>query len=155
MTQISKRSCLPLLLAFSLLGCEPTEESSPAIEASTTAAATAIPVAKTCYQNLTGTGENTDAQVLILNRQDPVMSGEYHWLPAFKDRRLGRFSGEQTEQGIAVVYRYEQEGTKGSENLTLVPQADQIRVSGGAPELGLTADLKQVDCEQLVSIPEF
>jgi len=131
--------------------CAPEQETKNPPENASQESAVSTP--KTCYQKLTGSGENTDAEVLILNQEGKAFSGEYHWLPAFKDQRLGKFSGESSGQGMRATYTYLQEGSKGSESIQLDKQNDRISISGGAPELGLVASLPAVNCAQLVSIP--
>ncbi len=154
MPNISKPLLLAILTMVSLQACDPPEDRN-AIEAKITAAPSSEAISKSCYQTVTGEGQNSDVQVLVLNTQGQQIDGVYHWLPAFKDQRLGRFSGKITANGNPVIYTYTQEGIKGSETLGLDIQNSQISVNGGPPEMGLAATLKQIDCDQLVDLPEL
>lgn len=102
-----------------------------------------------CYKQVTGEGENTDITLLTLTQNGETISGNYYWLPAFKDRRLGSFEGEKSEKGYQVTYAYEQEGVRGHSALTFVLEPDHIVIQGGEPSLGLAQTLPKVDCKGL------
>lgn len=102
-----------------------------------------------CYKQVTGQGDNRDITLLTLTQDGKSVTGNYYWLPAFKDRRLGSFEGEKTETGYRVDYTYQQEGVRGESPLFLLLESDQIVIQGGDPALGLAQTLPEVDCKGL------
>lgn len=104
---------------------------------------------KTCFQNVFGHDDLIDIEVLSLTVSGQTVVGEYHWLPAAKDRRIGYFSGTQTGPVILAKYDFTQEGQKFSSEIQLIVSAHKISISGGEPEVGLTSEIQRVDCAQL------
>lgn len=109
----------------------------------------------TCYQEKVGNGPQQDVTVLTLTRDGEHVEGVYHWLPAFKDQRVGDFRGERTEAGLRVDYTYQQEGTAATTTLLLTPSAEHIQIEGGEPALGLAQTLSRVKCSSLVELPDL
>lgn len=102
-----------------------------------------------CYKQVTGEGDNRDVTLLTLTQEGDAVTGNYYWLPAFKDRRLGSFEGKKVESGYQVDYIYQQEGSQGQSTLVLLLEPDQIVIQGGEPALGLAQTLPEVDCKGL------
>jgi hypothetical protein len=87
-----------------------------------------------------------DVQSLTIEIDSDRAVGEYNWLPAFKDRRLGRFEGALDGQSVTASYEYTQEGQSGIATISITLESDHVVVEGGSPELGLDATIEQVDC---------
>ena len=108
---------------------------------------------RTCYQNSFGDDKFMDFKVLTITMTDNAVEGQFHWLPAFKDRRMGYFKGTRTNQVTSAKYDYTQEGKKSSVEIQLILNDRSISVSGGEPALGLTSEIPQIDCEKLTEVP--
>ena len=72
--------------------------------------------------------------------------GDYNWLPAFKDPRLGTFEGNFDGPVISANYKFTQEGRSQTAQIRIRLEPGQAVVEGGLPELGLNATIGQVDC---------
>ncbi len=94
-----------------------------------------------------------DFEVLQITVADKTVEGEFHWLPAFKDRRIGYIKGTKTNQEVLAKYDYTQEGKKSSVEIQLILNDQSISVSGGEPALGLTSEISKIDCEKLTEVP--
>ena len=136
---ILKKSTITFV-SLLLVSCSGTENES-------------MPPIKMCYQNSFGSGEVMDFEVLQITVADKTVEGEFHWLPAFKDRRIGYFKGTKTNQVVLAKYDYTQEGKKSSANIKLILNEGNISTSGGELSLGLTSDIQQIDCEKLTEVP--
>lgn len=147
------------LAALSLGACDSTDKTAEQAadqttqEATGTASPAADRVETNCYQRVTGSAPQQDIELLILNVKGQAVSGEYHWLPAQKDQRRGSFTGQQTPTGISAKYTYQQEGQTGTTELILTQRPDKIEVAGGPPELGLSATLPKINCDQRAALP--
>ena len=128
------------LVSLLLVSCSGTENES-------------MPSVTMCYQNSFGSGEVMDFEVLQITVADKTVEGEFHWLPAFKDKRVGYFKGTKTNQVVLAKYDYTQEGKKSSANIKLILKDGSISISGGEPSLGLTSDIQQIDCKKLTEVP--
>lgn len=152
-------------LVFSLSACSPSgsegsennvpdkklaEEKKLATNERVEEVSEAKVVAKLCFQNTYGTGEATDTQVLWFTRNNNEVEGEYHWLPAFKDKRMGSFKGKLLEAGVAEVsYEFMQEGIKDSQRIQLEFDDTHIEITGADESLGINADIARVECEEV------
>lgn len=119
-------SCLALLL----LACSEPEPLS----------------ARHCFRNEFPIDGAKDVQELTVVIEGDRASGEYNWLPAFKDRRFGRFSGFMRNGVIEAAYDFRQEGRSDTTSIAIAIEADRALVSGGPPELGLNLVLQRVAC---------
>jgi hypothetical protein len=81
-----------------------------------------------------------------LRSETNKLAGEYHWLPAFKDERLGTFEGRIDDQLISASYEYTQEGRSQIIPITIRLEPGRAIVEGGPAESGLGATIRQVDC---------
>jgi hypothetical protein len=137
-----KSVCLSLFAVSAFNACAPSSESD--------ATASAPPAAETlCYQQVTGEGENQDISVVVLNVKGESAEGSYDWLPAFKDHRKGTFKGTRKAKTITADYTYSQEGVTETTSITLVQEDAGLTISGGPPELGLSAQLPVANCAEL------
>lgn len=75
------------------------------------------------------------------------VTGMYHWLPVEKDQRKGSLSGELEGNSIRAKYIFMQEGIQNEADIIIHMEETKASISGGAPELGLEAVLKKVNCE--------
>ena len=128
------------LVSLLLVSCSGTENES-------------MPSVTMCYQNSFGSGEVMDFEVLQITVADKTVEGEFHWLPAFKDRRIGYFKGTKTNQVVLAKYDYMQEGKKASTNIKLILNDGSVSISGGESSLGLTSEIPQIDCKNLTEVP--
>lgn len=141
---------LPILLATSLLascsnGDQPTEKKA---EIGVEKVDSMVPT-RHCYRNeypFDYEPDQRDVQSLIIRINGDHAVGEYNWLPAFKDKRVGRFEGSFDGQVVRAKYRYTQEGQSAVSSITIRIEPDQVVVEGGGPELGLNATIARVDC---------
>jgi len=90
--------------------------------------------------------DQKDVQSLTVYIDGDRVTGEYNWLPAFKDKRTGRFAGTIDGQLIMASYEYTQEGLSAIVAIEIALGSDQAVVKGGGPELGLGAMIARVDC---------
>jgi hypothetical protein len=141
------RSLLVLLAASIMAGCFDGDRN---VETQTvTEMATETIPARRCYRNefpFEGELDQMDVQSLTIEIDSDRAVGEYNWLPAFKDRRLGRFEGALDGQSVTASYEYTQEGQSGIATISITLESDHVVVEGGSPELGLDATIEQVDC---------
>ena len=108
--------------------------------------AAAAASAKHCFRNEHAIGDAKDVEELIVAIDDSAATGEYNWIPAYKDKRLGKFTGTVEGQIVSATYTYEQEGQSADAAITITLDEKQAAVKGGAPELGLNQTLARVDC---------
>jgi len=102
----------------------------------------------TCYKNIHSFEGVTDIEIIIVKRTGDNLNGIYHWLPAFKDKRLGEFVGVTTSSNLAdVMYSFEQEGVRNQTQLQLEFTQEFIFISGGEESTGLNRKLKKVKCD--------
>lgn len=102
-----------------------------------------------CYRNeypFDGEPDQKDVQTLTLEIDGSRAVGEYSWLPAFKDKRVGRFEGLFDGQAVTATYEYTQEGQSAVATISIRLEPEQVVVEGGSPELGLNATIARVDC---------
>ncbi len=101
-----------------------------------------------CFRNEYGTGSDKDVEELIVNVAGSQATGEYNWLPVFKDRRLGTFEGTFANDTIDARYTYQQEGMQNSAQISILIGDNQAVVTGDEPALGLSAALAQAGCPE-------
>lgn len=101
-----------------------------------------------CFRNEIGSGEAKDIEELIIAMEGTQATGEYNWIPAYKDRRMGEFAGQLTGNVVEATYTYEQEGNQASTPMAILVEDDTATIEGGDPALGLNATLSRVDCSQ-------
>lgn len=104
---------------------------------------------KMCFKNefpFKDDPSQKDVQELTLEIKDGKAWGTYSWLPAFKDKREGKVEGVLEGKAITAKYRFMQEGKEDSAQITIVLDGEKAIVSGGAPELGLAANIEKVPC---------
>lgn len=104
-----------------------------------------------CFRNEYPFQDTMDVEELIVVIDGRRATGEYNWEPAFKDRRLGRFTGSLHGNTISADYAYEQEGRSATTMISITIEEDQAIVEGGPPELGLNRTLLRTACEDKVS----
>lgn len=103
--------------------------------------------AKKCYQNEFGSGDARDFEVITINIDGESVDGDFNWLPAYKDRRVGHFSGKLIHEGLAdVYYTFYQEGKTAAVRLSISYNEHEISVKGGDVSMGLERKLPGVNC---------
>ena len=88
-----------------------------------------------------------DIVELKLEIKGEKVTGIYNWLPAEKDKREGRLTGDINNKIIEAKYTFRQEGFEDSTELTIYIDSLQAKIKGGAPELGLETTIKKIDCD--------
>jgi hypothetical protein len=99
-----------------------------------------------CFRNEYPIDDTRDLEELVVEVRGSRATGEYNWLPAYKDRRVGRFTGALEEGVIDARYEYRQEGTTGTARISIALEDHRAVVRGGPPELGLERTLARVEC---------
>ena len=102
-----------------------------------------------CYRNVQPFEDNPgheDVLSLTVVVVESRAMGDYNWLPAFKDPRLGTFEGNFDGPVISANYKFTQEGRSQTAQIRIRLEPGQAVVEGGLPELGLNATIGQVDC---------
>jgi hypothetical protein len=139
-----------LFAAILSIGC-----SDGHLDSETKAAEVIEPTGRTedtahyCYRNeypFEDEPDQKDIQSLSVDISGGRATGEYSWLPAFKDQRVGRFEGTVEGQSIVARYEYTQEGQSGVTTISIRLEPEQAVVAGGSPALGLNATIARVDC---------
>ena len=51
-------------------------------------------------------GDAKDVEELIVALDGNAATGEYNWIPAYKDKRLGKFTGTVEGQIVSATYTY-------------------------------------------------
>ncbi len=87
-----------------------------------------------------------DVEELIVEISDNHATGQFNWIPAYKDKRLGRFSGSIQDNTINASYDFEQEGLSDTVTITISIEEEKAVVDGGPPELGLNVTLVRAGC---------
>jgi len=143
--QTSRAAWAALPAVMLLWGCSPPESAPPGAAGPS---ATAGPLQR-CFREETGVGnaaDHPDVLSLVLVVDGDRAYGEYHWQPAAKDRREGRFEGSVAGELITATYEYSQEGRSGTTPITIRVENSQAVVAGGDVALGLAATLPEVEC---------
>ncbi len=141
---------LLFLLAASLSpGCSDGDRSveTPTVDESQPAVAT-LPT-RHCYKNeypFDGEPNMKDVESLTIEVNGDRAVGEYNWLPAFKDKRIGQFQGTIDDQLVTANYEYTQEGQSAVATISIRLEPSQAVVESERPELGLNATIALVDC---------
>lgn len=104
-----------------------------------------------CFRNefpyeATEDPDDQDMEELIVMIDGDSASGEYNWIPAYKDQRLGISSGSFQENLIKATYEYQQEGQSATTEIVISIEAEHVTVEGGSSELGLNRTLARVEC---------
>ncbi len=149
MRYVFSRSLAVLLAAFMSVGCSNGEQGAEKRAAAETGQVDVTALTRHCYRNeypFDGEPEQKDVQTLTLEIDGKRVVGEYNWLPAFKDKRVGRFEGSIDGQSATVTYEYTQEGQSAVATISIRLEPEQVVVEGGEPELGLNATIAKEGC---------
>ncbi len=141
---------MPILLAsFMLVSCTNGERKvEKQVVAETKQVDSTVPT-RHCYRNeypFDNEPDLKDVEVLNIEIVGDHAQGEYNWLPAFKDKRVGRFEGSFDGQSITARYEYTQEGQSATAIISITLEPDQVVVEAEKPELGLNSTIARVDC---------
>ena len=146
----------PLLILIAAAGCADGDRSVEPQAVAETEAVTATAPNRQCYRNeypfenlpddFEGSPDQKDVEWLAIEIDGDHATGEYNWLPAFKDKRIGRFEGSLDGQLVSASYEYTQEGQSSVVPISIRLESEQVVVEGGPPELGLNVTIARVDC---------
>ena len=143
-TSFAAWTALPAVL---LWACSPPESAPPSPGAADPGEAAGP--RQRCFREETraanAAGE-PDVLSLVLVVDGDRAYGEYHWLPAEKDRREGRFEGSVAGELVTATYEFLQEGRSDTTPITIRVENSQAVVAGGDAALGLAASLPEVQC---------
>ena len=110
-----------------------------------TKVAVAAPV-KHCFWSEFGMDDIKDVEELTVVLDGDAATGVYNWIPAYKDKRLGNYTGTFADPVISADYEFQQEGQTTTAKIMITIEDDQVSVEGGAPELGLKTTIARVEC---------
>lgn len=103
-----------------------------------------------CYRNEYPFQDNPkDKDILELNIEvtGTIVTGEYNYLPAFKDKRVGNIEGVISNNAIEGKYTYFQEGKKDIATISIILKNNSAVVEGAPAELGLSENITKINCE--------
>ncbi len=138
---------LSLAIIFSASACSKTD--APDATEATPEAATEVAVAalvKHCFRSEFGMDDIKDVEELTIIIDGEAATGEYNWIPGYKDKRLGTYTGTFADPVVSATYEFQQEGQTAIAAITITIEDEQVTVEGGAPELGLNTTIARVDC---------
>jgi hypothetical protein len=138
--QVLLSSQVILLAALMSVGCADSERSAQGQAVAGTEQSSSTPVTRRCYRNeypFDDIPGEKDVQTLTVEIDGDRAVGEYNWLPAFKDKRVGRFEGVFDGHSVVAMYRYAQEGQSASTEISIRLEPEYAVVEGGKQELGL------------------
>lgn len=142
MNTLSFKTTLFATATLILVGCN--QQNQATVET----ASHALENGDYCFKETFSNGDVTDVQELKFSISGRDVTGEYNWLPQFKDRRVGKFGGTVAGSQINAAYEFSQEGTNASTVITITVEDDKAIIEGGAPELGLGATISKIQCAQ-------
>lgn len=139
-------------IAGGIAGCEFRKEKSPPEDAFPARDMPTPPVVikSLCYKKefpFKDNPEAKDIQEMKITITGKKAVGTYDWLPAFKDRRKGTFTGTVSRNTITAVYIYSQEGRQDTVPMQIVLTGKTVKVKGADTTLGLDATLEEVSCQ--------
>lgn len=138
-----------VLAALTISACA-DRDGAAEISPSDAPAAQVTALERHCFRDVFGlpdaTGEEDVLELLVMT-SGALANGQYNWLPARKDRRIGTFDGRYADGLVEATYNYEQEGRAGEEIIIIELDDTSATVSGGPPELGLDGTITRVDCQ--------
>jgi hypothetical protein len=146
---VNARSVLVLLIATATAACSDGDQSVDTQVLTKIDMAAETTPTRRCYRNeyaFEGEPNKADVESLTIEINGVRAVGEYNWLPAFKDHRLGQFEGTVDGQTVTASYEYTQEGRSDVATILIELESEQVVVEGGSPELGLNATIARVDC---------
>lgn len=137
-----------LFAALTIIGCA-DRESVPDVSASPPPAVQVPLLERHCFREVfelpDAQGEEDVLELLVMT-SGANATGQYNWLPARKDRRIGTIDGRYDDGVVEATYNYEQEGRASEETIVIELGDNAATVSGGPPELGLGGTITRVDC---------
>ena len=104
---------------------------------------------KHCFRNeypFDDEPDQRDIEELVVIIDGSRTIGEYNWIPAYKDRRIGRFNGSILNNSIDARYEFEQEGQSEIAIISITLEEAHAIIKGKPPEFGLDSTLARVDC---------
>lgn len=90
--------------------------------------------------------DQRDIEELVVVIDGSHATGDYNWIPVYKDSRLGRFDGTIQNDSISASYEFEQEGQSETAIISITLEKGQAIIKGESPEPGLDSTLARVDC---------
>ncbi|MEE9330026.1 MAG: hypothetical protein V3V30_07785 [Parvularculaceae bacterium] len=149
---------LSLAIILALSACSKTDktEAPDVSEVATTTPETTTPETPTkvavdapvkhCFWSEFGMDDIKDVEELTVVLDGDAATGVYNWIPAYKDKRMGNYTGTFADPVISAEYEFQQEGQTATAMITITIEDQQVTVAGGAPELGLNTTIARVEC---------
>lgn len=138
-----------LLAAFMSAGCSGGDQAADQQAVAGPGQVDAAVPARICYRNeypFDAEPDREDVERLTLEIEGNRAVGEYSWLPAFKDKRIGQFEGSYDGQFVTAIYEYTQEGQSAVSTISIKVEPERVVVEGESPELGLNATISRAEC---------
>lgn len=106
---------------------------------------------RVCYEEVTpyrdGSGMKDVIELALnINYGNGTVTGEYNYLPAEKDQRIGNIDGSMWKGAISAKYTYEQEGQKDTSTVRIHLKEKLAVIESEEPHLGFSTELKQTRC---------
>ncbi len=151
-------SVLSLAIILAISACSKTDktEAPDVSEVATTTSETPTPETPTevvapapvkhCFRSEFGMDDIKDVEELTVVLDGDAATGMYNWIPAYKDKRMGNYTGTFADPVISADYEFQQEGQTATAMITITIEDQQVKVEGGAPELGLNTTIARIDC---------
>lgn len=95
------------------------------------------------YQDSSGLADRETLKLVITGEN---VVGEFNWLPAEKDSRIGTLKGKINQNEITAVYKFMQEGLTESTEITILLLEGKAEIKNDKPELGIKTTIKQIEC---------
>jgi uncharacterized protein YecT (DUF1311 family) len=103
-----------------------------------------------CYKNEYPFKDNPkDKDIVELNivLSGNKVTGEYNYLPAFKDQRFGNIEGTIDNNTIKAKYTFEQEGQEDMAAISIKLNDKSAIIEGGDVALGLSDNIAKTNCK--------
>lgn len=146
-----RTAALLLMLCMTASCASPRAEPSAAPPGAGPATALRAALARQCFRNeypFADPPGQKDVLVLNVDVDGDRATGEYFWLPAFKDRRTGRFDGAVDGDTIDANYRFVQEGRTDETPISIRLSPEAATVDPASAASGLAANIRRVDCPE-------
>ena len=128
------KNTIPLLFAgITLLSCQKKEDKTVVQE---TTVEQTTPATKQCYLKITGSKDETgktvnDTLQLTIETKGDSVSGEFKWLPYYKDKKKGIFKGTVNGHTANTLLMAQAEGTTNKEEFIFDFNNEQATVKFG------------------------
>lgn len=115
-----KNSMIILTAALALMSCKKEEEKT--VEKTTVEETAPVAATKYCYMQVTKAGGEdgkpaNDTLSIEMELKGNVATGTFKWLPFYKDKKTGTFTGTASNGTVTAILEAQAEGTINKEEL--------------------------------------